>query len=617
MYKRTSKGVNEAMRLASDESQRRGGEWVSSGDLLLGLLRQQGLAANVLDRFDVWIDPLRRELSNLAPHESEVVDDVSPTKEAITSAMSAARRYGHPEAGTEHVLYGLVSGPDCVALKALRLLGVDLDRLKNDLVTMLGETVVSEEEVSETGDRFSSKFTPLPPRPTSIVDRNAGWWRIPELDELETGRAILRIPAEQNIPLTPRVRAIIDTPQFQRLAEISQLGLVAKVYPGARHTRFEHSLGVYHNCLLYLRQLRENARFRELVSPGRGEALIVAALLHDLGHWPFCHPIEDLRIDGLPAHEAFAQNFVGEGSELDSVLQSEWQLSGLQIGEILTKSSANPTGKLLQSILSGPIDIDKLDYLERDSLHSGVPYGRHFDKQRLIQSLVVNEAGDGLAITSKGKTAAELMVHSRYVMFSEVYWHHAVRSATSMFARAFYDLRERVDLNSMFTDSDAGMIAQLRAAAEGTPAAALLEAVFGRRRALYKRAAEFSHLNDARVYERLSRRPYSDLVEVSTELAKRLQSQLALTVDATQVLVDGPPPHREVEFAVDVFFAKEQVYRPLRSVSPMIDALARTSFDDYVKRVRVFVAPGLVEPMRVAGVGAAWWREAMLSIAAG
>ena len=447
------------------------------------------------------------------------------------------------------------------------------------------------------------------------TDRNSGWWQIPELDDLETGRAIIRIPQEQNIPLTPRVRAIIDTPQFQRLSEIAQLGLVAKVYPGARHTRFEHSLGVYHNCLLYLRQLRDSPRFCELVSPREGEALIVASLLHDLGHWPFCHPIEDLQLEGLPSHESFAETFIGRGSELEGVLDRHWGLSSADVVKLLTKSSNQPGEGLLQSILSGPVDIDKLDYLERDSLHSGVPYGRHFDKQRLIQSLVLNEAGDGLAITSKGKTAAELMVHSRYVMFSEVYWHHAVRSATSMFARAFYELRDRVNLRSMFTDSDAGMIAQLRAAAAGQPAGDLLEAVFGRRRSLYKRAAEFSHLSDAEVYDRLKGRPYSELVQVSRRLAGLLGAALNRSVSETQVLVDGPPPHREVEFAVDVFFLKENLYRPLRSASPMIDALARTSFDDYVKRVRVFVDPALVDSIRTTGLTGTWWRDAIFASA--
>ena len=87
-----------------------------------------------------------------------------------------------------------------------------------------------------------------------------------------------------------------------------------------------------------------------------------------------------------------------------------------------------PRLAILGSMLSGPIDIDKMDYLVRDSLHAGVPYGRNFDQGRLIGSLCLNEAGDGLAISRKGQTAAEMMVFARYVMFSEVYWHHGVRA---------------------------------------------------------------------------------------------------------------------------------------------------------------------------------------------
>ena len=119
-------------------------------------------------------------------------------------------------------------------------------------------------------------------------------------------------------------------------------------------------------------------------------------------------------------------------------------------------------------MLSSPIDIDKMDYLARDSLHAGVPYGRHFDQQRLIGSLCLNEAGDGLAITDKGRTAAEMMVFARYVMFSEVYWHHAVRSATAMLQRAFYLLRERLDFDDLFTSGDAEFVATLVGAASGT-----------------------------------------------------------------------------------------------------------------------------------------------------
>jgi HD superfamily phosphohydrolase len=112
------------------------------------------------------------------------------------------------------------------------------------------------------------------------------------------------VPNEQNVPFTPRVRALVDSAEFQRLREISQLGLVSRVYPGARHSRFEHALGVYDNALRFIGQLRNDERFRRLVDPHAAEVLIVAALLHDLGHWPFCHPIEDLGAR-MPPHEAF------------------------------------------------------------------------------------------------------------------------------------------------------------------------------------------------------------------------------------------------------------------------------------------------------------------------
>ncbi len=325
------------------------------------------------------------------------------------------------------------------------------------------------------------------------------FWDIPELEQLHSGPDLIRVPGEQNVPFTRRVREIIDTREFQRLSQVRQLGFVSLVYPGACHTRFEHALGVYHNALRYLRQLWSDARFRSLVGQRDAERLIVASLLHDIGHWPYCHPIEDLRLEGMPPHETFAGHFLREGTELRNVLRTSWGFEPDEILELLiaprgaTGDSSPDSLKLLRSILSGPIDIDKMDYLERDSLHAGVPYGRHFDKQRLIQSLMLNAAGDGVAINSKGKTAAELMVFARYVMFSEVYWHHAVRSATAMFGRAFFLLREQFNWHDLFASTDSEMITDLRSAARGTEAEVLLEGVFGPNRRLYKRAVEYSH----------------------------------------------------------------------------------------------------------------------------
>jgi HD superfamily phosphohydrolase len=260
---------------------------------------------------------------------------------------------------------------------------------------------------------------------------------IAEVVELDARRSLIRIPPEIDVPLTRRVRQIVDTADFRRLARISQLGLVSLVYPAAHHTRFEHSLGVFRLALLYLRRLAHDDRFTAAVSPENAEVFLAAALLHDLGHWPFCHPIEDIELPGVPQHELFANSFLLEG-EIGDILRNDWGMQPREVVALLSEKPRDTAAQILDSMLSGPIDIDKMDYLFRDSLHAGVPYGRHFDQERLLGSLCLNRGANGLAITEKGRTAAELMVFARYVMFSEVYWHHGVRAATAMFQRAFY-----------------------------------------------------------------------------------------------------------------------------------------------------------------------------------
>jgi len=214
---------------------------------------------------------------------------------------------------------------------------------------------------------------------------------IPELVGLDARRGLIRIPPELDVPLTARVRQIIDTAEFRRLARISQLGLVSLVYPAAIHTRFEHSLGVYRLALLLLKRLAHDRRFTEAVRPEDAELLIVTALLHDLGHWPFCHPIEDIRLPSVPSHELFANSFLLE-SEIADTLREDWGINPRDVVALLSEKPRDTTSRILTSMLAGPIDIDKMDYLFRDSLHAGVPYGRHFDQQRLIGSLCLNRS---------------------------------------------------------------------------------------------------------------------------------------------------------------------------------------------------------------------------------
>jgi len=425
---------------------------------------------------------------------------------------------------------------------------------------------------------------------------------IPEIAELQAGAALVRIPDRLSVPFTPRVRALVDTVEFQRLAQISQLGLTAKVYPGATHTRFEHALGVFHNACRYLWQLGHDPRFASVVDPRRAELLLVAALLHDIGHWPFCHPIEDLQLPGMPTHEEFAAEFLRPQTELGQVVESEWHLPVAEVLDVLHPASNSPPLRLLRSILSGPIDIDKMDYLERDSWHCGVPYGRNFDRDRLIQSLVLNAAGDGLAVSSKGKTAAELMVFARYVMFSEVYWHHAVRAATCQLSRSVFEILPRLDVRKLLPMKESEFVAALCRAAAETDAAPLLDGLFGPKRRLHKRVAELSASQQPSLYERLAGRGYEELVEIMRRLTPRLARDLGKPLGPTDVLIDAPPSHREVEFKIDIYSRKEGVYRPLGEVSPVVAALARTQFDEAVKKVRVFAVADvavLLDPRRL------------------
>jgi HD superfamily phosphohydrolase len=414
--------------------------------------------------------------------------------------------------------------------------------------------------------------------------------KIPEIRSLRSHRDLVRIPDQLDIPLTSRVRNLIDTAEFRRLSRISQLGLVALVYPAAHHSRFEHSLGVYRLSLLYLQHLAEDERFSSIVTNHDAEILIAASLLHDLGHWPFCHPIEDMQLQGVPEHEHFANSFLLEG-EVADLLRDEWGIQPRDVVSLLSEKPRTPRTKILQSILSGPIDIDKMDYLQRDSLHAGVPYGRNFDQHRLISSLCLNSNDSGLAIRDKGKTAAEMMVFARYVMFSEVYWHPTVRAATAMLQRAFYLLHHSLDLDKLFRTTEEQFVGIMTKSSAGGPAEDLLNGLFGPTRSIYKCVSQFSFFQDQDRYKKLARRPYPWLSACAEELALRLSHRLGSRVAPHEVLIDSPPAQLEVDFKVEVHFPKEGNYRWLGEVSPVVQTLARKQFDDYVKRVRIFLHP--------------------------
>ena len=424
-------------------------------------------------------------------------------------------------------------------------------------------------------------------------------YAIPEIAGLSSRKSIIRIPSETDVPITPRVRRIIDSPEFYRLSQVTQLGLAPLVYPAARHTRFEHSLGVYRLSLLYLQRLSSDERFTSTISDQLAELFIVTALLHDVGHYPYCHLIEDMDLPGVKSHEQRLGKRLAD-SELSDALRQDWGVEPKLVDDLLNGRTETLAMRLLESMISGPIDIDKMDYLYRDSLHAGVPYGRHFDRQRLIGSLCLNEAGDQLAITDKGRTAAELMVFARYVMFSEVYWHHTVRAATAMLQRAVYRLWNAINLDDYEELSDYEFQDRLIGAAKSTgqqSAADLLDGLFGRRRRIYKRVKEFSILEDSEIVRRISRKPFEWLVRCSINAAQLASAELSIPIKPDDIIIDAPPAAKEVQFKVDVYFTRQNQYIKLQQASPAVNALATEQFDFFVKRARIFANPSIASDL--------------------
>ena len=237
---------------------------------------------------------------------------------------------------------------------------------------------------------------------------------------------VVRDPLWNNIRLDPEALAVVDTPAVQRLRYVRQLGHAFLVYPGATHSRFEHALGAYHLARRALAQLEETTGAR--LEAGDALAVRLAALLHDIGHYPFSHALEEA---GLLHHEALAERHLAGGDLAARLAQIGAPCEAL-LALIQGRSRAPLAG-----LVSGSLDVDKLDYLSRDAWMCGVPYGV-IDVDRLLTSLTLAPGtGDGatLALTEKGLAPLESLLFAKYQMYRTVYWHHAVRSATAMFKR--------------------------------------------------------------------------------------------------------------------------------------------------------------------------------------
>lgn len=215
---------------------------------------------------------------------------------------------------------------------------------------------------------------------------------------------------------------LIDSAEFQRLRRIRQLGLAYFAYQTAEHSRFTHSLGTYHLA----RRILDRLDSKYGIKPEVKFAVQVAALLHDIGHGPFSHVIESILEFH---HERFTiEAVLSEETEVGRLLSSYSNDLPASVSSII-RGDFKPMA--LAQLISSQLDVDRMDYLLRDSLMTGAKYGI-FDLEWIVKSIEIDHSGDRLYVSAPGKYAVEDYLQARYYMFRQVYYHRTLRSAEAV-----------------------------------------------------------------------------------------------------------------------------------------------------------------------------------------
>lgn len=405
------------------------------------------------------------------------------------------------------------------------------------------------------------------------------------------------------IPLGPREEKLIGTAPFLRLQKIKQLGFVYRIWPGATHTRYEHSLGCYYLALRALRALLQRGADGGLfgVSITSVRTLVVATLLHDIGHYPFSHTIEEL---GHPIilHEKVGRSII-ETSEIATILERDYSLSPQRVADFIDPPRTRPLppdDELLSKLLSGALDVDKLDYLPRDARACNVPYGG-VDVARLQGALRIHPNVNGqrrLVVTHKGISPLHSLLHARQEMFDNIYWHHTARALQMMLMRAVHEglLSGALRAEQLVGLDDASILVLLADSSMPSGARALADALEMRRP--YKGVLEVSRLA-GRLYRQLdalywdAQRRYHIEQELAAELSHALDTEIA----GYEVLFDIPRPEK---YEMDVWVTFPNPPVGMDFLVPWVEAtglqpddLAR--YEQHQRRIRVVVADRLRE----------------------
>jgi len=396
---------------------------------------------------------------------------------------------------------------------------------------------------------------------------------------------------------------LLDLPSMQRLRHISQLGLANLVYPGANHTRFEHSIGV---CCLVKKVLQsfkeKNIKGLKFDEKSR-HTVIFSALLHDIGHFPFSHITESLvkgnfgtdheqissKIVKTPYMKA-AFDIIADHFKIEVDLK---ELAGFIIGK------ADSDKRFLANLIKGFIDADRMDYLVRDAYYSGVPFGK-VDLERLAKTLVPIQERDSwiLAVEEKGRPAVESLIIARSLMHNSVYYHHTKRVAEAMLARATISTLKssKESLLSLISLNDKSLLSKMLNSDDYSQKIA--RNIVNRK--LFKRVFEIkvSDVGNERALKDFSNKRSFEKMKYEPNLCDICKD---LGLEKGDMILDFPkvPGSREIDFPVYLGNGK---FKPLSEVSDVVPAaenqrrgdwtayvfcLQRT--DEIIKRVKNFL----------------------------
>ncbi|MDR2394694.1 MAG: HD domain-containing protein [Treponema sp.] len=381
-----------------------------------------------------------------------------------------------------------------------------------------------------------------------------------------------------HIYLTPGLEALTKSAPFMRLHRIFQLGPAHCVYPGATHTRAAHSLGVYHLARRLLRNFLEQGA-DAWTSPGGIRSFLCAALLHDLGHFPYAHSLKELPLEN---HEALTGTRL-----LTEPLKSLVGATGAD--PYLTAAIINtalPGGqekelRFYRKLLSGVLDPDKLDYLNRDARYCGVPYGAQ--DVDFILSRLHPHPERGADIDSRGIPSVESVLFSKYLMYKTVYWHPSVRAATAMVKKAIlWGLTGGLlPKEKLYDLDDQGLFALL--SEQEDPRFALGKKVQDGR--LYVVAAEFP-------YDGVC---HQELIDISSRsqheeaLAADFFRVLGLPLGSQEVIIDIP---EQITFETGLYVSDEGCY--FEQSSGIFKAETVQAFIKSLQVIRIFADPAVV-----------------------